>query len=112
MESWQKCPVCEGHGDVIGQAIRIPVPCTVCDGQKIIHRISGLPPSKHSTRAERLRGVFKEDQTPETLSCVSEDTEFEGELYEERRRQREREITERQTQPPPPPIPPKIPITP
>lgn len=44
--SWQKCPICEGFGHV-------PMPlsmaglqiCTVCGGKKIIHEVTGKPPT-------------------------------------------------------------------
>jgi DnaJ-class molecular chaperone len=39
---WQKCPICEGSGSELGTGY-----CARCNGEKIIHTQSALPPSKH-----------------------------------------------------------------
>jgi hypothetical protein len=38
--SWQKCPICLGSGLSLSG-----LKCTVCNGQKIISEVTGLPPS-------------------------------------------------------------------
>jgi hypothetical protein len=45
METWQRCPICEGRGTT-GEYISAEgcVPCPVCKGKRIINTITGLPP--------------------------------------------------------------------
>lgn len=41
---FQKCPICNGSGkDKINE--KLIVSCTVCNGKRIIHEETGLPPS-------------------------------------------------------------------
>jgi excinuclease UvrABC ATPase subunit len=43
---WQKCPICNGEGRVTANSYSSSVfqQCTVCNGMKIINKITGLPP--------------------------------------------------------------------
>lgn len=42
---WQKCPICDGSGNVLSGfgSLQTKI-CTVCDGKKIINELTGLPP--------------------------------------------------------------------
>jgi hypothetical protein len=46
--SWQKCPICEGHGNnpfiTVGSSSSYP--CPTCKGTRIINEITGQPPIK------------------------------------------------------------------
>ncbi len=46
--SYQECPVCKGTGkDMTKLVVNKPAPtCTVCNGSRIIDRVTGLPPIK------------------------------------------------------------------
>lgn len=43
--SWQKCPICDGAGHV-GIGFPTGAICSVCQGQKIIHSVTGQVPYK------------------------------------------------------------------
>lgn len=49
--SWQRCPICNGIGQVenYGSSSLFSV-CTTCEGKKIISEITGLPPVYESTQ--------------------------------------------------------------
>ena len=42
---WQKCPICNGVGEVFPVGISNgPKECSVCNGKKIISKLTGEPP--------------------------------------------------------------------
>lgn len=43
---WQKCPICNGSGNVLSGfgSLQTKI-CTVCNGKKIINELTGLPPT-------------------------------------------------------------------
>ena len=43
MDAWQKCPVCEGTGDVHAY-LHLNKQCKVCQGYGIISTANGRPP--------------------------------------------------------------------
>lgn len=42
--AWQKCPVCNGTGKNY-EGLHSSAICPTCNGQRIIHEVTGLPPS-------------------------------------------------------------------
>jgi hypothetical protein len=47
---WQKCPVCNGAGEVLreyaGKVNSWTTPCPTCKGSRIISSVTGLPPAE------------------------------------------------------------------
>jgi DnaJ-class molecular chaperone len=45
--AWQKCPICNGEGKLPNYGIVTSLfsVCPTCNGHRIIHEISGLPPA-------------------------------------------------------------------
>lgn len=67
--SFQKCPMCEGHGyekvlwpDQAGEFKEKAVDCRTCQARRIIHTETGLPPSDPVIDA-----IPKPDMTPEDI---------------------------------------------
>jgi len=64
---YQKCPICNGTGTNIIPLSEMTVPCSVCNGAKIISDVTGLPPvrmnnlepSEEEKRQSTLRGIEK-----------------------------------------------------
>ena len=59
MDMWQKCPVCDGKGIIPARMTKyatslspIEKTCDVCNGEKIISNINGLPPSSRTAVPE------------------------------------------------------------
>lgn len=44
---FQKCPVCDGFGNVYSSLLTSQQICSVCNGQKIIHQVTGQPPNQN-----------------------------------------------------------------
>lgn len=66
--SYQKCPVCEGTGEIPNI---VGVRCMTCGGSGIIHEVTGLPPHSFIKESEELNNEIKkvlEDDINEQLS--------------------------------------------
>jgi RecJ-like exonuclease len=53
--SFQKCPICEGSGNVSF----LNYQCTVCNGKGIISEINGLPPAEQPPKQERFCDIVR-----------------------------------------------------
>lgn len=47
--SWQKCPICYGTGY---GGLKSSVICPTCNGQRIIHEVTGLPPNYQANKKQ------------------------------------------------------------
>ena len=54
---WQKCPICNGTGEVFPVGISNgPKKCDVCNGKKIISKLTGKPPKDKDKEISKVRG--------------------------------------------------------
>ena len=51
---YQPCPICLGEKVVLSGYDENGEECEVCKGEGIIHKESGLPPSKHDNGLKRV----------------------------------------------------------
>lgn len=64
---WQKCPICNGTGMTAPNyqtSSATAVPCTVCNGAKIINDLTGLPPNAVSVKDFRTEPFYAPPYTP------------------------------------------------
>lgn len=59
---WQKCPICNGSGQVNGLSILFQT-CSVCNGKKIISELTGLPPQISDKKQEELLDKLIKEKT-------------------------------------------------
>lgn len=71
--SWQKCPVCDGGGQMPNAYTSAAfIVCPTCKGHRIIHEVTGLPPEYEIQQRvgeikefdELAKKVFNEKQNP------------------------------------------------
>lgn len=59
--SWQKCPLCNGSGLGLNEGLYTAIPiCSVCQGQKIISEVTGLPPGTFVNVDVNVQGLEKD----------------------------------------------------
>jgi DnaJ-class molecular chaperone len=63
MTAWQRCPICLGKGIVFTSVSSMSSICDVCNGEKIIHTTTGLPPSKHKPIVDEKDKQKSDDPT-------------------------------------------------
>lgn len=59
METWQKCPVCNGKGQVFGYTCTLT--CHTCNGHGILNIYTGFPP-------EGIKDFYGTTTTGESLT--------------------------------------------
>ncbi len=90
--SFQKCPVCDGEGrinhslfvdedksDGVLTCKNVSEPCTTCQGRKIIHSVTGLPPQeqKQTPTETPAQQDLKPEDIVKPLSALDEYSEDE-----------------------------------
>lgn len=61
-EEWQRCPSCDGRGDVVVSNTGTSEPCRTCGGHGIVHRVTGLPPHHAHGRPDERQAVVERER--------------------------------------------------
>lgn len=64
--AWQKCPVCNGTGIINYGGLQSSAICPTCNGHRIIHEVSGLPPTYTAYNSTTTATDFIQQQSTTT----------------------------------------------
>lgn len=61
MDNWQKCPICNGEGEIqSSQTSSVRSVCPTCKGGRIID-LMGFPPQWAGTKKELIEGMAEKE---------------------------------------------------